>query len=152
MVTRLKSTRKHRGKVSSGFGRVGRHRKHPSGRGKSGGQHHHKTNFTRYHFEHFGKIGYRFFNINKNKHSSYLINIKNLNKISILKHILLSAKLGIILFVVDSMLVNAYKLLGRGAPIINNFIIVLKKYSKKSISKIISKNSVAFIKVTVNNN
>ena len=37
-----KKTRKLRGHVSHGHGRVGKHRKHPGGRGNAGGQHHHR--------------------------------------------------------------------------------------------------------------
>lgn len=33
--------------VYSGHGRVGKHRKHPGGRGLAGGQHHHRTNFDK---------------------------------------------------------------------------------------------------------
>src|SRR3984957_3576684 len=47
MPTRLSKTRKHRGHVSHGHGRVGKHRKHPGGRGLAGGQHHHRTNFDK---------------------------------------------------------------------------------------------------------
>ena len=36
MVARLKQTRKLRGHVSMGHGRIGKHRKHPGGRGKAG--------------------------------------------------------------------------------------------------------------------
>lgn len=42
MPTRFSKTRKHRGHVSAGHGRVGKHRKHPGGRGLAGGQHHHR--------------------------------------------------------------------------------------------------------------
>ena len=42
MPTRLTKTRKHRGHVSAGHGRVGKHRKHPGGRGLAGGAHHHR--------------------------------------------------------------------------------------------------------------
>jgi len=38
MPTRLSKTRKHRGHVSAGYGRIGKHRKHPGGRGLAGGQ------------------------------------------------------------------------------------------------------------------
>ena len=38
MPTRFSKTRKHRGHVSAGKGRVGKHRKHPGGRGMAGGQ------------------------------------------------------------------------------------------------------------------
>lgn len=37
MPTRFSKTRKHRGHVSAGKGRVGKHRKHPGGRGMAGG-------------------------------------------------------------------------------------------------------------------
>ncbi|KAI0435959.1 60S ribosomal protein [Xylaria telfairii] len=50
MPTRLSKTRKHRG-----HGRVGKHRKHPGGRGMTGGQHHHRTNIDKYHPGYFGK-------------------------------------------------------------------------------------------------
>ncbi len=40
MVARLKKVRKLRGHVSMGHGRVGKHRKHPGGRGTAGGMHH----------------------------------------------------------------------------------------------------------------
>lgn len=36
-----------RGHVSAGHGRVGKHRKHPGGRGMAGGQHHHRTNLDK---------------------------------------------------------------------------------------------------------
>ena len=42
-----KKTRKLRGHVSHGHGRVGKHRKHPGGRGNAGGQHHHRINFDK---------------------------------------------------------------------------------------------------------
>ncbi len=42
MPTRFSKTRKHRGHVSAGHGRVGKHRKHPGGRGLAGGMHHHR--------------------------------------------------------------------------------------------------------------
>ncbi|RYP05163.1 hypothetical protein DL765_009925 [Monosporascus sp. GIB2] len=38
MPTRFSKTRKHRGHVSAGHGRVGKHRNHPGGRGMAGGQ------------------------------------------------------------------------------------------------------------------
>merc|ERR1712093_89031 len=61
MPTHLSKTRKHRGHVSAGHGRVGKHRKHPGGRGLAGGQHHHRTNMDKYHPGYFGKVGMRYF-------------------------------------------------------------------------------------------
>merc|ERR1712072_600367 len=59
MTARLKKTRKHRGHVSHGHGRIGKHRKHPGGRGNAGGQHHHRIIMDKYHPGFFGKIGVR---------------------------------------------------------------------------------------------
>lgn len=50
-----------RGHVSAGHGRIGKHRKHPGGRGQAGGQHHHRTNLDKYHPGYFGKVGMRYF-------------------------------------------------------------------------------------------
>jgi hypothetical protein len=52
----LRANRKKRGHVSAGHGRVGKHRKHPGGRGLAGGQHHHRINFDKYHPGYFGKV------------------------------------------------------------------------------------------------
>uniref|UniRef100_A0A2K5PRM3 Large ribosomal subunit protein uL15 n=3 Tax=Primates TaxID=9443 RepID=A0A2K5PRM3_CEBIM len=46
--SRLRKTRKLRGHVSHGHGRIGKHRKHPGGRGNAGGMHHHRINFDKY--------------------------------------------------------------------------------------------------------
>merc|ERR1712183_645740 len=59
MPTRLKKTRKLRGHVSHGHGRIGKHRKHPGGRGMAGGEHHHKIHMDKYHPGYFGKVGMR---------------------------------------------------------------------------------------------
>ncbi|KAH0513026.1 60S ribosomal protein L27a [Microtus ochrogaster] len=55
MPSRLRKTRKLRGHVSHGHGRIGKHRKHPGGHGNSGGMHHHRINFDKYHPGYFGK-------------------------------------------------------------------------------------------------
>lgn len=54
-------TQNSRGHVSAGHGRIGKHRKHPGGRGMAGGQHHHRTNIDKYHPGYFGKVGMRYF-------------------------------------------------------------------------------------------
>ncbi|KAF2350368.1 Ribosomal protein L15 [Trinorchestia longiramus] len=59
MPTRFSKTRKLRGHVSHGHGRIGKHRKHPGGRGNAGGQHHHRIHFDKYHPGYFGKVGMR---------------------------------------------------------------------------------------------
>ena len=67
MTTSKKKTRKLRGHVSHGHGRVGKHRKHPGGRGNAGGQHHHRINMDKYHPGYFGKVGMRNFHVRKNR-------------------------------------------------------------------------------------
>ncbi|KAL3427648.1 60S ribosomal protein L27a [Phlyctema vagabunda] len=78
MPTHLSKTRKHRGHVSAGHGRVGKHRKHPGGRGLAGGQHHHRTNLDKYHPGYFGKVGMRRFHLQRNTQWKPAINIDKL--------------------------------------------------------------------------
>jgi len=54
----LHKNRKKRGHVSAGHGRIGKHRKHPAGRGMAGGQHHHRIMMDKYHPGYFGKVSY----------------------------------------------------------------------------------------------
>ncbi|TPX12562.1 uncharacterized protein E0L32_000739 [Thyridium curvatum] len=75
MPTRFSKTRKHRGHVSAGKGRVGKHRKHPGGRGLAGGQHHHRTNMDKYHPGYFGKVGMRYFHKQQNHFWKPVINL-----------------------------------------------------------------------------
>ncbi|GJJ15073.1 hypothetical protein Clacol_009348 [Clathrus columnatus] len=78
MPTRFSKTRKHRGHVSAGHGRVGKHRKHPGGRGLAGGQHHHRTNMDKYHPGYFGKVGMRRFHLTRNSQWRPIINVDKL--------------------------------------------------------------------------
>ncbi|KAI1729711.1 ribosomal proteins 50S-L15, 50S-L18e, 60S-L27A domain-containing protein [Ditylenchus destructor] len=78
MATTKKKTRKLRGHVSHGHGRVGKHRKHPGGRGNAGGQHHHRINFDKYHPGYFGKVGMRNFHLRKNQYYCPTVNLDKL--------------------------------------------------------------------------
>ncbi|GIY04119.1 60S ribosomal protein L27a [Caerostris darwini] len=78
MSTHKKKTRKLRGHVSHGHGRIGKHRKHPGGRGNAGGMHHHRINFDKYHPGYFGKVGMRNFHLKKNQKFMPIINIDKL--------------------------------------------------------------------------
>merc|ERR1712173_456227 len=78
MPTHARKTRKMRGQVSHGHGRIGKHRKHPGGRGLAGGQHHHRINFDKYHPGHFGKVGMRHFHLKKNKYFCPTVNVDKL--------------------------------------------------------------------------
>lgn len=62
----VKKTRKMRGHVSHGYGRVGKHRKHSGGRGLAGGLLHMRTYFERFHPDYFGKRGMRVYHRKKN--------------------------------------------------------------------------------------
>ncbi|CAG8584779.1 7498_t:CDS:2 [Ambispora gerdemannii] len=78
MTARLKKNRKKRGHVSAGHGRIGKHRKHPGGRGLAGGQHHHRTNMDKYHPGYFGKVGMRYFHKTQNKFHKPVVNLDKL--------------------------------------------------------------------------
>ena len=78
MVTRFRQTRKRRGHVSMGYGRVGKHRKHPGGRGNVGAWAHHKIIFTKYHPHYVGKLGMRHFHLLPNQYYNPTINLDSL--------------------------------------------------------------------------
>jgi ribosomal protein L15 len=78
MPTRLRKTRKKRGHVTMGYGRIGKHRKHPGGRGMAGGQHHHRTNLDKFHPGYFGKVGMRHYHLNRNHYYCPTINLDKL--------------------------------------------------------------------------
>ncbi|XP_020107031.1 60S ribosomal protein L27a-3-like [Ananas comosus] len=78
MTTRLKKNRKKRGHVSAGHGRIGKHRKHPGGRGNAGGMHHHRILFDKYHPGYFGKVGMRYFHRLRNKFHCPTLNVDRL--------------------------------------------------------------------------
>lgn len=61
-----------------GHGRVGKHRKHPGGRGKAGGQHHHRINFDKYHPGYFGKVGMRHFHLRRNAYHCPTVNVESI--------------------------------------------------------------------------
>lgn len=67
MTARLRKTRKLRGSVSCGGGRIGKHRKHSGGRGNAGGLTHNRTAMDRYHPGYFGKKGIRTFALQRNR-------------------------------------------------------------------------------------
>lgn len=78
MPTRLHKSRKKRGHVQMGHGRIGKHRKHPGGRGNAGGQHHHRINMDKYHPGYFGKVGMRHFHKLKNRTFTPTVNLDKL--------------------------------------------------------------------------
>lgn len=133
MPTRFKKTRHQRGSTFCGYGRVGKHQKHESGRGNAGGQHHHRINFDKYHPGYFGKLGMRHFHKKANPTWKPTINLNNITKL-IAPAAAAAAKKGEALPVVD-LLSNGYaKLLGGGqltVPCIVKARYVSKKADKK---------------------
>ena len=75
LIKNRHKNRKKRGHVSAGHGRIGKHRKHPSGRGMAGGQHHHRILMDKYHPGYFGKVGMRHFHKLKNHYVRPVINL-----------------------------------------------------------------------------
>ena len=67
-----------RGHVTHGHGRVGKHRKHPGGRGNAGGMHHHRIMMEKYHPGYFGKVGMRHYRIKKNAEWCPVVNLDKL--------------------------------------------------------------------------
>nr|AGE89255.1 ribosomal protein L27Ae [Cryptocaryon irritans] len=78
MTANMKKCRKMRGHVSHGHGRVGKHRKHPGGRGNAGGMHHHRILFDKYHPGYFGKVGMRKFHLKRNTIWCPIVNLDKL--------------------------------------------------------------------------
>ncbi|KAJ8602515.1 hypothetical protein CTAYLR_001286 [Chrysophaeum taylorii] len=74
-LSRLSKNRKKRGHVSAGHGRIGKHRKHPGGRGNAGGQHHHRILMDKYHPGYFGKVGMRQYHMLKNRKYCPIVNL-----------------------------------------------------------------------------
>ena len=64
-----------RGHVSHGHGRIGKHRKHPGGRGNAGAEHHHRILMWKYHPGHIGKKGIRHFHLKRNQFFKPTINL-----------------------------------------------------------------------------
>ncbi|KAK1925013.1 putative structural constituent of ribosome [Papiliotrema laurentii] len=154
MPTRFSNTRKHRGHVSAGHGRVGKHRKHPGGRGLAGGQHHHRTNFDKgsedkengrwkfgrmgviegklshsYHPGYFGKVGMRHYHLLKNQYHRPTI---NLDKLVSLPEAKVEAPSGTVP-VIDLQQLGKFKLLGKGR--INTPFIVKTRFVSRLAEK-----------------
>ena len=64
-----------RGHVSHGHGRVGKHRKHPGGRGNCGKEQHHRILMWKYHPGAIGKKGMRHFHLKRNQYYKPVINL-----------------------------------------------------------------------------
>ncbi|CAO1404493.1 unnamed protein product [Diamesa tonsa] len=135
-LKKRKKTRKLRGHVSHGHGRVGKHRKHPGGRGNAGGMHHHRINFDKYHPGYFGKVGMRNFHMNRNHTFCPTMNLDTLWSLVGEENMDRAAKQADKIPVIDIVQYGFYKLLGRGHLPKIPIIVKAKYFSQKAENKI----------------
>jgi len=136
MTTRLRKHRKKRGDVCAGYGRVGKHRKHPGGRGNAGGQHHHRINFNRYHPDYFGKQGMRYFNLRKNSSFCPTINLEKLWTLVSEQTRAQYQKNTAVVPVIDVTKAGFFKVLGKGTLPQQPLVVKAKFFSKLAEDKI----------------
>ncbi len=136
MTSRLRKTRKLRGSVSCGGGRVGRHRKHSGGRGNAGGLQHNRTAMDRYHPGYFGKKGIRVFNLQRNRLHFPSINIDKLwNLLTEQSRTIYAAKTDTVP-VIDVTKAGYFKVLGKGFLPKQPVVVKAKFFSKIAEQKI----------------
>merc|ERR1711872_896038 len=136
MTTRNKKTRKARGHVSHGHGRIGKHRKHPGGRGNAGGMHHHRINFDKYHLGYFGKVGMRYFHKTQNKFFCPTINVDALWSLVSDQTREKYEKVTDKAPVIDVVRAGYYKVLGKGHLPKQPVIVKAKFFSKTAEARI----------------
>jgi len=138
MVARLKKNRGKRGHVCAGHGRVGKHRKHPGGRGNAGGQHHHRINFDKYHPGYFGKVGMRYFHKTTQQFFRPTINVDRVWTLvsAQIKDKYAKAKETDEMPVIDVTQAGFFKVLGAGNVPAQPCIVKAKFFSKKAEKKI----------------
>ncbi|XP_016047242.2 large ribosomal subunit protein uL15 [Erinaceus europaeus] len=135
--SRLRKTRKLRGHVSHGHGRIGKHRKHPGGRGNAGGMHHHRINFDKYHPGYFGKVGMRHYHLKRNQSFCPTVNLDKLwtlvseqTRVNAAKNPAGAAP------IIDVVRSGYYKVLGKGKLPKQPVIVKAKFFSRRAEEKI----------------
>eukprot|EP00325_Prymnesiales_sp_UTEX-LB-985_P022876 CAMPEP_0174718614 /NCGR_PEP_ID=MMETSP1094-20130205/29493_1 /TAXON_ID=156173 /ORGANISM="Chrysochromulina brevifilum, Strain UTEX LB 985" /LENGTH=147 /DNA_ID=CAMNT_0015918757 /DNA_START=14 /DNA_END=457 /DNA_ORIENTATION=+ len=128
---KAKKTRYARGAVSHGKGRIGKHRKHPGGRGNAGGQHHHRIMWDKYHPGYFGKVGMRYFHKSKSLFHCPTVNVEKLWTLVPEEH--KNAPKGKAP-VIDCVAAGIFKVLGAG-ELPNIPVVVKAKYFSKDAEK-----------------
>jgi large subunit ribosomal protein L27Ae len=136
MTSRLRKTRKLRGSVSCGGGRVGKHRKHSGGRGNAGGLSHNRTAMDRYHPGYFGKKGIRVFNLQRNRLHFPSINLDKLWTLVSEQSRKLYAENKDRVAVIDVTKAGYFKVLGKGFLPSQPVVIKAKFFSKIAEKKI----------------
>ncbi|XP_035674768.1 60S ribosomal protein L27a-like [Branchiostoma floridae] len=136
MTAKLKKTRKLRGHVSHGKGRIGKHRKHPGGRGNAGGQHHHRINFDKYHPGYFGKVGMRHIHLRRNQQHCPAVNLDKLWTLVSDQTREVYAKKTSVAPVIDVVRAGYYKVIGKGRLPKQPVIVKAKFFSRRAEEKI----------------
>merc|ERR1712002_533434 len=139
MTTRDHKNRKKRGHVSAGHGRVGKHRKGGcrGGRGKAGGQHHHRTLLDKYHPGYFGKVGMRYLHKTQNKFHCPTINLDALwSLVSEQTRKNYADKKDGPAPVIDAVQAGFYKVLGKGVLPKQPVIVKARFFSRRAEDKI----------------
>ncbi|CAK9303730.1 unnamed protein product [Gordionus sp. m RMFG-2023] len=131
-----KKTRNLRGHVSHGHGRIGKHRKHPGGRGNAGGMHHHRINFDKYHPGYFGKVGMRHFHKIKNRYYCPTINLDKIWSLVSEQTRVNYEKVTDKAPVIDCVKSGYFKVLGKGRLPKQPVIVKAKYFSHKAENKI----------------
>jgi len=132
----LRKNRKKRGHVSAGHGRIGKHRKHPGGRGNAGGMHHHRIMMDKYHPGFYGKVGMRYLHLNKNKYFCPIINLDKIWTLVSEEERLAAAKDTSTAPVIDVTQHGFFKVLGKGELPQQPVVVRAKFISKLAEKKI----------------
>ncbi|KAK2389644.1 60S ribosomal protein L27a [Trifolium repens] len=139
MTTRFKKNRKKRSHVSAGHGRIGKHRKHPGGRGNAVCMHHHRILFDKYHPGYFGKVGMRYYHKLRNKFYCPIVNIDKLWSLVPEDVKKKAAKSKNTAPVVDVTQLGFFKVLGKGVSPSNQPLVVkanlISKIAEKKIKE-----------------
>ena len=148
MPTSQHKNRKKRGHVSAGHGRVGKHRKHPGGRGNAGGQHHHRIMMDKYHPGYFGKVGMRYFHKTNNQFHCPSINLDRVwslvSDATRTQHAGANADTDKVP-VIDVTRMGYYKVLGKGLLPKQPVIVKARFFSKSAEAKIKAVGGVAVL-------
>ena len=118
-----------------GHGRVGKHRKHPGGRGLAGGQHHHRILFDRFHPGYFGKVGMRHFHLQKNPSFCPSVNLDKLASL-VGESVIEAAKKASKAVMLDVTQHGFFKVLGKGKLPSVPFVVKARFVSKSAEEKI----------------
>merc|ERR1712216_438594 len=136
-IQHLKKTRKKRAHVSAGHGRIGKHRKHPGGRGNAGGQHHHRIMFDKFRPGYCGKVGMRYFHKTQNKFFCPTVNCDKLwTLVTKQTREVYAASKDKKAPVIDCTKAGVFKVLGKGNLPAQPVIVKAKFFSKSAEAKI----------------